>query len=111
MERFRDNFLSKPNTGMERFRDSGMEWFHSIPPHPKNEHTLSYATGCMPLSFGLFGYSSWFMGIHAFVLSFPRLFLSAELYPRDPVADQADPEPLRRLCRLEMAEVRGSGVV
>jgi hypothetical protein len=40
MERFRDNFLSKPNTGMERFRDSGMEWFHSIPPHPKNEHTL-----------------------------------------------------------------------
>jgi hypothetical protein len=40
MERFRDNFLSKTNTGMERFHDSGMEWFHSIPPGSKNEHTL-----------------------------------------------------------------------
>ena len=31
MERFRDNFLSKPNVGMERFRDGGMERFHSTP--------------------------------------------------------------------------------
>jgi hypothetical protein len=41
MEQFRDNFLSKPNTGMEQFRDSGIELFHSFPPQPKNEHTLS----------------------------------------------------------------------
>jgi hypothetical protein len=25
---------------MERFRDIRMEWFHSIPPHAKTEHTL-----------------------------------------------------------------------
>ena len=44
MERFSDNFLSKLNIGMERFRDSGMEWFHSIPSHSETEHTLNFTT-------------------------------------------------------------------
>ena len=73
MERFRDNFLSKKNTGMERFRDCGMEWFHSIPLHSQTEHTPNE-----PHNLYILVSSSWFPLGKIYATKFPLLSVCSD---------------------------------